>query len=39
MSRAVRVVRGGDTDYLRASKYFPVLKRTVGRIHPAIQRM
>jgi len=39
MCRAVRVLRGGDTDYLRASKYFSVPKRTLGRIHPANQRI
>jgi len=39
MSRAVRVVRGGDMDFWRASKYFPVPKRTLGRIHPAVQRI
>ena len=31
MCRAVRVVRSGDTGYLRASKYFSVPRRTLER--------
>jgi hypothetical protein len=32
MCRAVRVVRSGDTGYLRASNYFSVLRANTGEV-------
>jgi len=39
MCRAVRIVRSGDTSYLRASKYFSIPRANSGEIPtPLLQR-